>query len=164
MKNIILFCLISFVVGAAFKPVEKKFPSIQLKNLDGKSVDISKTFSNNKLTVISYWATWCSPCKKELDAIKPLYQNWKKDGIEVIAISIDNVQQINKIKPMVKQKSWEYTVLSDVNSESLRVLNFQTVPQTFVVDSEGMIVYTHSGYTPGEEKDLEKKLQSLLAK
>ena len=113
---------------------------------------------------MSYWATWCSPCKKELDAVKNLYDGWKKDGIEVIAVTIDNAQQLNKVKPLANQKKWSYIVLSDVNSESLRLLNFQTIPQTFVVNNMGEIVYSHSGYTPGDEFELDKKLKSLLGK
>lgn len=162
MKNSSLFVLFIALVLCSFKGNDKKFPTISLKSLDGKAVDIQKEFVKNKLTVVSYWATWCSPCKKELDAIKELYPEWKKDGIGLIAVTIDNAQQINKVKPMVQQKGWTYQVLSDVNGESLRALSFQSVPQTFVVDAQGNIVYSHNGYNPGDEFELEKKLKSLL--
>ncbi len=158
-----VFALITFL-GMSFVPVDKKFPNLNLKTLEGKTVELNKSFAKNKLTVVSYWATWCSPCKKELDAVKNLYEGWKKDGIEVIAVTIDNAQQLNKVKPLANQKKWSYTVLSDVNSESLRLLNFQTIPQTFVVNSMGEIVYSHSGYTPGDEFELDKKLKSLMGK
>ncbi|MBK8736826.1 MAG: TlpA family protein disulfide reductase [Saprospiraceae bacterium] len=95
--------------------------------------------------MVSYWATWCSPCKKELDAIKELYPNWQKDGIGMVAVTIDNAQQLNKVKPLLQQKKWPYQVISDVNSESLRNLGFQTIPQTFVVNQAGNIIYSHSG-------------------
>jgi cytochrome c biogenesis protein CcmG/thiol:disulfide interchange protein DsbE len=78
--------------------------------------------------VVSYWATWCSPCKKELDAIKELYPNWQKDGIGMVAVTIDNAQQLNKVKPLLQQKKWPYQVISDVNSESLRNLGFSDHP------------------------------------
>jgi peroxiredoxin len=146
----------------SFAPSERKFPALTLKTLDGRAYDMNKSFSKNKLTVISFWATWCSPCKKELDSMKSLYQNWKSSGIEVVAVTIDDIQQLNKVKPMVEQKKWDYTVLSDVNRESLKKLGFQSVPQTFVVDASGNIVYSHSGYTPGDEHSLDKKLKSML--
>lgn len=146
----------------SFSSTTKKFPSLTLKTLDGKSYDMNKQFSKNKLTVISFWATWCSPCKKELDAMKTIYKDWQASGIEVMAVTIDDIQQLNKVKPMVQQKNWSYTILSDVNRESLKKLGFQSVPQTFVVDNNGNIVYSHSGYTPGDEKNLDKKLKEML--
>ncbi|MBK7224051.1 MAG: redoxin domain-containing protein [Saprospiraceae bacterium] len=98
--------------------------------------------------------------QKELDAIKDLTLIGK-EGIGLLAITIDNAQQLNKVKPLIQQKGWSYQVLSDINSESLRVLSFQTIPQTFIVNQEGMIIYSHSGYSPGDEFELEKKLKSL---
>ena len=91
-----------------------------------------------------------------------LYSSWQKDGIEVIAITIDDIQQLNKVKPLAQQKKWKYTLLSDSNKESMRTLNFQSIPQTFVVDKNGNILYTHSGYVAGDEFELEKKLKSFL--
>ena len=146
----------------SFTVLDKKFPALKLKNLDCKEVDLNASFSKNKLTVVSYWATWCSPCKKELDAMNELYSTWQKDGIEVIAITIDDIQQLNKVKPLAQQKNWKYTLLSDSNKESMRTLDFQSIPQTFVVDKNGNILYTHSGYVAGDEFELEKKLKSFL--
>ncbi|MBK9271055.1 MAG: TlpA family protein disulfide reductase [Saprospiraceae bacterium] len=161
--TLLRFAVICITLGMfAFTPSVKKFPALTLKTLDGKSYDVNKNFSKNKLTVISFWATWCSPCKKELDAMKTIYKGWQDIGIEVVAITIDDIQQLNKVKPMVEQKKWSYTILSDVNRESLKKLGFQSVPQTFVVDKEGNIVYSHSGYTPGDEKNLDKKLREML--
>ncbi|MDQ3143149.1 MAG: TlpA family protein disulfide reductase [Bacteroidota bacterium] len=162
MKKVILFCILPIILLSSFASPTKKFPTITLKSLDGQAVELQKKFTKNKLTVISFWATWCSPCKKELDAIKTLYPNWKKDGVEFIAITIDDAQQLNKVKPLIQQKGWVYTILSDINKESLRKLNFQSIPQTFVVDPKGDIVYSHSGYAPGDEQELDKKLKSLL--
>lgn len=153
---ILSFAFVSFTIG------DKKFPAANLKSLDGKAVNLNASFAKNKLTVISFWATWCSPCKKELDAIKPLYPEWKKMGIEVVAVTIDDAQALNKVKPLVSQKAWDYTILSDANKDMLRNLNFQSIPQTFVVDASGTILYTHNGYTPGDEYELENKLKSFL--
>jgi len=162
MKALLFSLTLVAFLNSAFAPAGKPFPSAQLKSLDGQSVSLNAKFSNNKLTVVSFWATWCSPCKKELDALKSLYADWKPMGIEVVAVTIDDAQALNKVKPMVAQKAWKYTILSDQNKEMLRALNFQSIPQTFVVDEKGNILYTHSGYTPGDEKELDKKLRSFL--
>lgn len=157
-SSLLVLCitLFSFTMG------DKKFPKADLKTLDGQTIHLNGTFQNHKLTVVSFWATWCSPCKKELDAIKELYPEWKKLGVELVAVTIDDAQALNKVKPMVAQKGWSYTILSDQNKDMLRLLNFQSVPQTFVVDATGTIVYTHNGYAPGDEYELEKKLKEFL--
>ena len=104
MKNTSFLILFFSLFLLSFKDGEKKFPVVNVKSLDGKSFDLSKEFAKNKLTVVSYWATWCSPCKKELDAIKDLYTNWKKEGIGLLAITINNAQQQNKVKQLIKKK------------------------------------------------------------
>ena len=162
MKKLLFLTFALGLIAMSFTVLDKKFPSLKLKNLDGKEVDLNASFTKNKLTVVSFWATWCSPCKKELDAMNELYPSWQKDGIEVIAITIDDIQQLNKVKPLAQQKKWKYTLLSDANKESMRTLNFQSIPQTFVVDKNGNILYTHSGYVAGDDYELEKKLKSFL--
>lgn len=137
-------------------------PDVKLKTLEGKSVNILEHVKQNDLTVISFWATWCSPCKKELDAFADLYPEWQEDmNVEVVAITIDNARGLSKVKPMVNTKGWEFTILSDSNQEMQRALNFQTIPQTFIVDNTGKVVYSHNGYNPGDEIELEEKLIGL---
>lgn len=162
MKSISFITLFLSISLLSFAIVDKKFPKANLKTLEGQTINLNNNFSKNKLTIINFWATWCSPCKKELDAIKQLYPDWKNMGVELVAVTIDDAQALNKVKPMVAQKGWTYTILSDQNKEMLRLLNFQSIPQTFVVDTNGNIVYTHNGYAPGDEHELGKKLKELL--
>lgn len=137
-------------------------PEIDVKTLEGKTVSIKDYVGQGKITVISFWATWCSPCKKELDAIADIYEDWQADyNVELIAITIDDARTMAKVPALVETKGWEYTILADSKSELKKALNFQTVPQTFLLDAEGNIIYTHSGYNPGDEIELEDKIAAL---
>ena len=143
----------------------KVLPSVIVKTLDGKSVNIQDYGVNGKLTVLSFWATWCSPCKRELDAIADLYPEWQENyDVEVLAITIDNARALAKVRPLVEQKGWEYEILSDAKQELQRALNFQAIPQTFLVDKEGNIVYDHTGYAPGDELELEDHIIEIAGK
>ncbi len=143
---------------------QKTVPSINIKTLEGKTVNIQDYTSQGKITVLSFWATWCSPCKKELNTIADMYSDWQeKYDMQLIAITIDNSRALRKVKPMVDNFGWDYVVLSDEKEELKKALNFQTVPQTFLIDQEGNIVYAHSGYTPGDEYELEEKIKALAA-
>ena len=141
---------------------QKQLPSVDVKTLDGKTVNIQEFASNGKITVLSFWATWCSPCKKELDAIAEVYPEWQEDyDMELVAVTIDTQRALAKVNPMVASKGWEYIILSDVNQNLKNALNFQTVPQTYLLDKNGNIVYVHSGYVPGDEYELEDKIKAL---
>ncbi len=140
-------------------------PSVNIKSLDGKTVNIQDFVGKGKVTVISFWATWCSPCKRELDAIADIYPDWQDEyGVELLAITIDDARGVAKVPAMVAAKGWDYTVLSDSKQELQRALNFQTVPQTFLLNGEGEIVYTHSGYSPGDEFELEEEIKKAAGK
>jgi len=155
--------ILAFVLTSAFTNIGDTIPSVKIKSLDGTSVDIQDYTGNGKITVISFWATWCSPCKKELDTISKVYLEWQeKYNIELIAISIDDERSLKRVPKLVESKGWPYTILSDTESALPKALKFQTVPQTFLVDQDGEIVYEHSGYTEGDELVLEEKIQGLL--
>ena len=139
-----------------------QFPDVNIRTLEGEKIAISDHVNNGKITVVSFWATWCSPCKKELDAISDIYEEWQEEyDMELVAISVDNARSSAKVAPMVAQKGWEFTVYQDQNNEIASAMGFQSVPQTYLIDQAGNIVYTHSGYVPGDEFELEEKIAKL---
>lgn len=141
-----------------------QLPSVQLKDLDGKTVDTSKLSNNGKPFVISFFATWCKPCNRELKAISEQYADWQDEtGMKVIAISIDQAQNINKVKPLVDGEGWEYEVLLDPNSEFRRAMGVQMIPHVFIIDGNGKIADSRSGYTEGAESHLIEKIRELVA-
>ncbi len=161
--NIILLAVLSFSFTA---PVStKKLPDVSIVDLQGKPVNIQEYVKKSKITIISFWATWCAPCKRELDAISELYPGWMEEyNTQLVAITIDNARALIQVKPMVEEKGWEFDILVDSKQELQQALNFQVVPQTFVVDAEGNILYQHEGYTPGDEYELEKIIKELAGK
>ena len=141
-----------------------QLPSVTLKDINGKTVCTDTLSNNGKPFIISFFATWCKPCNRELTAISEVYEEWQKEtGVKLIAVSIDQAQNINKVKPLVDQHEWPYeTVLLDPNSELKRQLGIQTIPYVFIVDGQGKIVYRHNGYTEGAEEELIEKVRELL--
>ncbi len=135
-------------------------PDLKLNDINGKSVSL-KEYSKDKLIVFSFWATWCVPCINELDAISEDYDTKKSElKFELIAVSIDDAKTKSRVKPMVSGKGWDYKILLDTNQAFKRAMNISSVPFVVVVKN-GKVVYTHSGYTPGAEKELYKKLKTL---
>lgn len=139
-----------------------KIPSATVKTCNGTKTNTG-TFSNNgKPIIISFWATWCKPCKKELDAIHESYADLVKEtGVKLIAISIDDARSCSKVVTDVKAKGWEYDVYIDENQDFKRAMNVNNVPHTFLVDGNGQIVWSHNSYAEGDEEKLFENVRKL---
>jgi thiol-disulfide isomerase/thioredoxin len=167
MKKLLLVLFIStFCLGnVAAQKESQTMPSILLKDMNGKPKNMSDYSKTGKITIISFWATWCSPCKKELNNINELYDDWKnKYDLVLVAVNTDNARNTQKVKPYVDGQGWEYDIIMDVNQDFQRALNIVQIPHTFLLDQNGEIVYQHSGYVEGDELALEEKIKALLAK
>ncbi len=156
------FLLLMMMVSFSFY-AQKKMPNINLKDLDGKVINVSKYNSYEKPVVISFWATWCGPCLKELTAIHDVYPKWQKEtGVELVAVSIDDSRTKARVRPQVKGKNWKYTILLDENQELKRAMNVVNVPYTMIL-YKGKVVYSHSSYTPGIENEIYKQIKKAIA-
>lgn len=100
-----------------------QLPSVTLKDINGKTVKTDTLSNNGKPFIIDFFATWCKPCNRELKAIHEVYPDWQEEtGVKLIAVSIDQAQNINKVKPLVDEQGWEYEVLLDPNGDFKRAL------------------------------------------
>ena len=140
----------------------KSLPNIDLKTLDGSKFNITEIENEGSPIVISFWATWCKPCKKELNNIAEIYEDWQDEtGVKLVAISIDDTRSMMRVAPYVNASDWEYEVYLDSNSELKRAMGVQTVPHTFLLNGKNEIVWQHKGYADGDEDELLEQIQKI---
>jgi cytochrome c biogenesis protein CcmG, thiol:disulfide interchange protein DsbE len=128
-------------------------PNIKVRDMKGNEVFFNSLFPNTGDTtyIVSFWATWCGPCIKELEAIEEKLEDWQKSvPIKVMAISVDDARTAGKVKSFVKGRGWEFIIYQDENNDLKRALNIPNVPHTLVVKN-GKLLFQHDGYVPGNE-------------
>ena len=161
MKKFLLAVVALFLSVSAFA----ELPSVQLKDIDGKRIDTAKLNNNGKPYIISFFATWCKPCLRELDAVNEVYADWQDEtGVKLIAVSIDKAQDESKVKPLVNSKGYEYQVLLDPNGDFKRAMGVNMVPTVFIIDGKNNVVETRTQYTDGSEEHLIEAVRALLKK
>ncbi len=158
MKNFffLLFLIINYNIFC-------QIPSVDIKNIDGGIINTSEFNNDNNPIIISFWATWCKPCKEELDNIHEVYADWVEEtNVKLIAISIDDARNASKIKPLTNSKGWEYEIYHDSNSEFATQMGVKPIPHTFLLDGNKKIVWNHTGYTDGDEEELYERILKII--
>ena len=157
--------LLLLFVATATATAQKAFPTPDLVTVDQQPAALKDYIGNGKATVVAVWATWCQPCHTELDHMKAYLDKWEKDyNANVLAISVDQRHMVRRIPPLVQRKGWKYNILVDSDGQLQSTLGFRSIPTMYVIDGDGKIVKTFTGYKSGREAAVDKLLKGLAAK
>lgn len=161
MKRVVIIA--ALVLLPLIAMAQKGLPSVEVKDIDGNVVNVQSILDDGVPVILSFWYTTCKPCLQELGAINDAYVDWSEEAdFKVVAVSTDDSRSSAKVKPMVGGRGWtDFTILLDENSDLKRAMNVQTQPTVFVLDKDGNVVYTHTGYTPGSEEELFDQILKL---
>jgi cytochrome c biogenesis protein CcmG/thiol:disulfide interchange protein DsbE len=129
--RVILFFLFLFIFSFSAQSQDKKAlaPNFTAKDLDGKKVELKEVLANGPV-LVSFWATSCKPCIKELSELQKVYKKYKEKDFEILAIDGDGPRSISKVKPMVKGLKWEFPVLWDESKDVSRKFHVLGIPHT----------------------------------
>ena len=162
-KRILTFLAIFLATTFSFSQNARKLPNIEVKTLKGDAFNISELNNDGSPIVISFWATWCKPCKKELNNISEVYEDWQEEtGVKLVAISTDDTRSMSKVAPYINSSDWEYEIYLDPNGDLKRAMSVSTIPHTFLLNGKKEIVWQHRGYVEGDEEELYTKIVELV--
>lgn len=163
MKKIVAALLLCVATGMSAMAQDTQLPDTQIKDVNsGKKIAFNTAFTPGKVTLVSFWATWCVPCKKEIKTIREKMADWKKDAdFNYVTVSVDESRAEGLVRSYAKSQGWDFPFYIDPNSDLMRSLNFRNVPFTIIVDKTGKVAFMHSGYEEGGENELFDKIKEL---
>ena len=157
-RSLSLILLLLFISMAESGQIIQEF---RLKDIGNQWRKYSE-LKGDQLTIIDFWATWCSPCIKALPKLNEIYKKYQDKGVQFIGLNIDSPKNNAKIKPFVKVHKISYPVLKDPNSQLASRLNITNIPTLLIINSENEIVHRHQGYHSGDDKIIEAEIKKLL--
>jgi len=162
MKKTLALVLFVFVfAGAAEDSIPA--PDFNLKDIDGNPVILDSLLAKGPV-FMSFWALWCKMCIKELDALKPAYDEFDSLNVNMLAISQDKERAVPQVKPFAKSHNWKYVVVLDPENIMRELFNVQAMPTSFIISQDKKIVFTHQGYKVGDEEKIIAKMRELFEK
>ena len=138
-----------------------KIPDLKLKLLDGKKTSIHTLLEDGPL-LIDFWATWCKPCKKVMKHLNKYHNKYEGNGFKVLMMNQDTPRSVGKVKSYIRSQKYSFYVGLDPNQKIAKKLNGLIMPTLILVDTDGTILWRHQGYMPGEEVEIESKIQSAI--
>ena len=137
--------------------INKAAPAFDLPALDGQRVSLADYRGKKKL-VVSFWASWCGPCKMEMPVLREFYQRQRKnaDKFELLAISIDDERA--PAERFASEMKLPFPVLLDLHSQAANAYGVESIPSLFIIDEKGEVIYGHTGFDPSLETVLALRL------
>jgi len=136
--------------------------TITLDDIYGNAFSFSE-HAGKEVLFVSFWATFCKPCKSEMPFLQKLHETWGGKGLKVVSISLDDPATESMVKPLIERNNYTFTVLIDRQSSAAQLLNPKSVlPFLLVFDKSGRLVLRKDGFSIGDQPGLEKLVSDLV--
>ena len=158
-----LFSALALLVAACLPLLAQNVGKVELQTLDGGKTMPAEWVDGETPYVVSFWFVTCKFCLEEMDAVSEVFEEWQAEKpFRFIAVCIDDTRGLAKAKALVRSRGWDgFQFAFDVNRELCRAMNVTSCPHVFLYDKNGKLVYSHRGYTPGDEEILFDKIKAL---
>jgi peroxiredoxin len=154
--------LILFALASGIQAQQNTIADFTAATISGEQVSFSDYLKKGPVYV-SFWATWCEPCKAELKMLKPLAETFRDRGLSILAINTDDPKTSARVKAYVRSQRFSFPVLLDPDGRIFQQLNGSAVPYSLLIARDGTVLYRRTGYLPGDEKLIEEKFEQALA-
>ena len=133
------------------------FPDLSGFKLEGKLPDSTK----GKVVLVDFWASWCEPCKQSFPVMEELHKRYAERGLVIIAVNVDENRA--DMEAFLKKNTASFTVMRDSGQKLVEKTGIATMPSSFLLDRDGKVRFTHTGFKGAEtKKKYEEEIESLL--
>jgi peroxiredoxin len=139
--------------------IGQQAPDFALMNLEGRAVNLSDY--RGQVTLLDFWATWCSPCRAELPYLQTLQSQYRAQGFAVVAVSLD--RDASMVAPLLRANRLTLSSLLDPRNEVGRRYRVSSIPRTFILDRRGIVRHDHTGWGKSRVEELESEIRTLLS-
>jgi thiol-disulfide isomerase/thioredoxin len=136
-------------------------PEINVQALSGKNIAVSSY--KGRVVLLDVWASWCVPCKQELPMLDEMAGRLRRQGIEVLAVSVDQ-ERANVVKFLRARPRWSLTIAHDPRGEIADRLQPEKMPTSYIIDRAGIIRYVNSGFVPSDADVIERRLVEVAGR
>lgn len=136
-------------------------PDFAFPGLDNAMVRLSDL--KGKVVFLNIWATWCSPCREEMPSMERLYQEMKGQPFEILAVSIDSLGA-KAVGPFMKELKLSFPALLDPQGTIQQLYGTTGVPETFIIDKDGIVAAKVIGARDWAAPDAVQALKKLAQK
>lgn len=153
--------ILIFLFFSSFSLFAQDQIDFDAETLDNHEIQFSEVYKNGP-TLVNFWALWCKPCRAEMRHLEAIYEKYKDHGFTILGINQDSPRSVAKVKAFVSSHKISFPVVTDANQEIFQQFNGQSIPLNVLYNKEGKVIYTHVGYLPGDEIELEEEVKSAL--
>lgn len=165
MKKICVALVSLFMLGVVTVQAQSSLPKVDVETMDGRVVSTSEFLKDSMPVVLTFWSTLCKPCITEHDAFSDSYDEFRKEvDFKIVSVSTDDRRNASRVKTLVNGRGWPFEIYVDVNQDLKRAMNVNLLPQLFILDPSGKVVYSHTGYVPMGEEQVVEELKKLFPK
>jgi peroxiredoxin len=138
----------------------REAPAFRIADIDGAPFSLEQ--QRGTVVLLNFWATWCVPCLTELKAFSVLHERLAARGFSVVAVSVDQPQTAARVRSFARSRAFPFPVLLDPDEAVYRLYGGAVMPTSVLIDRAGRMVYRKEGFQPGDEADLERRIEALL--
>jgi len=161
MKKTIFLLLFVFAFAALSKA--QMYYEFTLPDLDGNDVSLSKIVDKSNVVMLSFWATWCTPCKEEMKKMADIYEKYKGQGFEYVALNNDNQKSVSKVKSFITAQGYTFPVLMDTDKRVFEGYSGKDeMPYSVIINKKKEIISVHTGFKTGDDAMIESEIKAAL--
>lgn len=159
-KTLILLTFLLLSSNLLAQSIGEKAPDFSGNSFTGEEIKLSDF--KNKILILDFWASWCSPCRKEMPFLIELHEKFENKDFEIIAINIDTKE--SKAQNFLEKLETKpnFPLLWDKSSKIPPKFKLETMPTTYLIDKKGIIRFIHKGFKESYKEEFLTELKVLF--